>query len=60
MDNAHADATTSSERRRAIEPILFFAGVLLAVAAAIALVTWEAFHAPIGPRAEPAGEAHGH
>lgn len=51
MDTAHAESSTS-DRIRALEPVLFFGGVLLAVAVAIALVTWEARHAPIGPRSD--------
>lgn len=48
MDH-HADSDSCQERLRTIEPILFFAGVVCAVASAIALVTWEATCVPIGP-----------
>ena len=48
MDH-HADTDTRQERLRALEPVLFFAGVVFAVAAAIALVTWEAICVPTGP-----------
>ena len=56
--DTHANSAACSGLR-AIEPVLFFGGVLLAVSAAIALVTWEATQVPIGPR--PAAVAqHGH
>ena len=48
--DTHANPASCQARLRAIEPVLFFAGVLLAVSGAIALVTWEANHAPIGAR----------
>jgi hypothetical protein len=47
-----------AERRRAVEPYIFFTAVLLAVALAIVLVTREAY-SPVGPRTASAGaEAH--
>ena len=53
----HADSDPSA-KLRALEPVLFFGGVLLAVAVAIALVTVEAA-AVIGPRPDAPAQ-HGH
>ncbi len=58
MDTTHADASTSRLNRfRAIEPVVFFTGVVLSVVIAIALIVWEA-HAPIGPVDRELKHAH--
>jgi hypothetical protein len=55
--DTHADSDACSTLR-AIEPVLFFGGVLLAVAVAIALVTVEA-GSVIGPKRQVTAQ-HGH
>jgi len=54
-----AHSAASYDRLRAAEPFLIFAGVVLAIAGTIALVTWEAVYVQVGPQ-DPSTVTHPH
>lgn len=51
MDHAESHpACSRAERRRRAEPYVFFFGTMIAIALAIALVCYEAYFSPVGPK----------